>query len=236
MILSHEHKFIFIKTNKTGGTSIEIALSKFCGPNDIVTRISPADEEMRSSLGYTGPQNDMLVKPRYRGWMDSVRHRLQKADRRKTKKADFYNHMPASRIRELIPVNIWNSYFKFCVERNPWDRVVSAYYWQNKFEPRQPMIDWLNARGIESLRKRGRELYTIDGSVVVDRVLKFENLADELEEVRKLLGLSEALELPNAKASFRKEKRHYSEVFSDEEKQIISRNFEFEIKSFGYEF
>jgi len=57
MIISHEHKFIFIKTNKTAGTSIEIALSKYCGSNDIITPISDEDEEIRRQLGYRGPQN-----------------------------------------------------------------------------------------------------------------------------------------------------------------------------------
>ena len=32
MILSHEHKFIFLRTKKTAGTSIELALSELCGP------------------------------------------------------------------------------------------------------------------------------------------------------------------------------------------------------------
>ena len=60
MIISHAHKFIFLKTNKTAGTSIEIALSKFCGPSDIITPISPEDEEMRRKLGYLGSQNYVL--------------------------------------------------------------------------------------------------------------------------------------------------------------------------------
>jgi hypothetical protein len=31
MIISPAHRFIFIKTRKTAGTSMEIALAKFCG-------------------------------------------------------------------------------------------------------------------------------------------------------------------------------------------------------------
>jgi hypothetical protein len=41
MIISHCHKFIFIKTKKTAGTSIEYFLSKHCGEDDIVTPIYP---------------------------------------------------------------------------------------------------------------------------------------------------------------------------------------------------
>src|SRR5207248_8898002 len=26
------------------------------------------------------------------------------------------------------PPGIWNSYFKFCVDRNPWDKVLSHYH------------------------------------------------------------------------------------------------------------
>jgi hypothetical protein len=32
MIVSHRYRYIFIKTKKTTGTSIEIALSRHCGP------------------------------------------------------------------------------------------------------------------------------------------------------------------------------------------------------------
>jgi hypothetical protein len=57
MILSHTHRFIAFKTRKTAGTSFEIALSKHMLAQDIVTPIAPADENIRKTLGYTGPQN-----------------------------------------------------------------------------------------------------------------------------------------------------------------------------------
>jgi len=56
MILCHAHRFIFIKTTKTAGSSPEMTLTKYCGPDDIVTPMSPADERKRASLGYSGPR------------------------------------------------------------------------------------------------------------------------------------------------------------------------------------
>ncbi len=72
MILSHKHRFIFLKTRKTAGTSIEIALSKFCDNNDIITRITEQDEVLRSKLGFRGPQN-FLVGPSKYALMDILK-------------------------------------------------------------------------------------------------------------------------------------------------------------------
>ncbi len=43
MILSYSKKFLFIKTMKTAGTSIEVFLSPRCGPGDVVTPIYPPE-------------------------------------------------------------------------------------------------------------------------------------------------------------------------------------------------
>ena len=57
MIMSHGLKVIFVKTKKVGGTSFEIALSKYCNDDDIVCKISEKDELIRSELGFQGPVN-----------------------------------------------------------------------------------------------------------------------------------------------------------------------------------
>jgi hypothetical protein len=58
MIISHEHKFIFLKTKKTAGTSIELAVSQLCGPDDVITPLAMADEVLR--LGGRRAQNWQL--------------------------------------------------------------------------------------------------------------------------------------------------------------------------------
>jgi hypothetical protein len=41
MILSHDRRLIFIKTQKTAGSSLELSLSQICGPTDIITPLMP---------------------------------------------------------------------------------------------------------------------------------------------------------------------------------------------------
>ena len=50
MIISHRHHFIYVKTNKTAGSSFEILLSNILGPNDIAAKLSDAEETLRSNL------------------------------------------------------------------------------------------------------------------------------------------------------------------------------------------
>ena len=67
MIVSHSRKFIFLKTRKTAGTSLEIALSKYCGPEDILAPIN-FDEGMRQgaqrrAASRTTPARSASISP-----------------------------------------------------------------------------------------------------------------------------------------------------------------------------
>ena len=46
---SHEHKFIFLTTKKTAGTSIELALTQLCGTDYIIAPLTEIDEARRIS-------------------------------------------------------------------------------------------------------------------------------------------------------------------------------------------
>lgn len=231
MIISHKYKFIFLKTKKTAGTSIEIALSKFCGEEDIITPISPRDERLRSQLGYQGPQNYL-----YPFSYNEDRKLLKSQILNKKRCHRFINHAPARKIKKCIDEGIWQNYYKFCLERNPWDRVVSFYYWRCRQEPRPTLSEFMELGALQALKKGGFEIYTIEGKIVVDRVCLYEDLTEELQVIQTLLGLPEKIDLPTTKSRFRKDKRHYREIFDEEQRAEIAKLFSQEISLFGYEF
>lgn len=230
MIISHKYKYIFLKTNKTAGTSVEIALSKSCGKDDIITRISPEDEVTRTKLGGRGPQN---VDAPYReyGLHDWARLLI-----RRRPKLRYFNHMKAPQVKGLIGDEIWNSYFKFCFERNPWDRLVSLYFFRHPSGSGPSLTEFIESDEPLTLKQRGFDLYSIDGKVAVDKVCRFESINEEMETVRTQLGIPEELELPRAKSHFRKDKRRYQDILNEEQREKVADLFRDEIDHLGYEF
>jgi hypothetical protein len=229
MIISHKYRFIFLKTSKTAGTSLEIALSKFCGDDDIITPISRADENIRSHLGYRGPQN--YLSP----ISDTGLGNLAMGQTMRGGRLVFFNHISAALVRSRIGENVWDQYYKFCFERNPWDRFISFYYFNCQSEPRPTMSAVLESGMPRRLKKLGIDVYTIDGKIAVDRVCLYENMQAELERLRVQLGLPEKLHLPWAKSGFRTDRRSYRDLLNPEEMAMIGELFRDEINLFGYQ-
>jgi hypothetical protein len=207
LICSHRHRFVFVKTRKTAGTSLEIALSRHCGPDDIVTRISPADEELRAAAGGVPPQNDDTSP-------------------------SSYAHMGARRVVKVIGRETWDDYFTFAVERNPFDVVASSW----RYSARKPSFTKSFAEFVRTPRRLDRlalneRLYRMEGQVVVDRVYRYEELPAAVADISARLGI--ALDLPHAKQG---SGPHYRELYGPGDAEIVAQRFERTIREFGYEF
>jgi hypothetical protein len=236
MIISHQHKFIFIKTRKTAGTSIEIALSKYCGPDDVITPLAPEDEQKRQELGYRGAQN-YYIPLRNHEPLDLIRA-LRHGSR-----LPYYNHAGAAFIIKHIDRDIWDAYFKFCFERNPWDKVVSRYHQLSHAQADYPSIsDFIQSRQVDPFNLFDLytyfsefDLYTYFSEIIVDRVFLYEQLEQSLQAIAAKLGIDEPIELPRTKAGFRKDRRSYRDVLSQSDRTKIAQVFAREIAYFGYE-
>jgi hypothetical protein len=229
MILSHKYKFIFIKTAKTAGTSIEVFLSRHCGPSDILTPIAPPVEghQPRNCEGFINPIPEILERPGK--FFSALRHTI-------TSREKFYRHMPASEVQQRVPSRVWNTYFKFCVERNPWDKVLSHYHMHAARKGGSLSLDEYLARGrfpINYFRYTDRS----GSKIIVDRVLRYENLLAELGEVFSQLQIPFDGTLGvAAKSEYRSDRRPYQQVFNDEQRKIVGKAFAKEIELYGYRF
>lgn len=228
MIISHDHQFIFIKTHKTAGTSIEIALSSICGENDIITPISPKDENQKISLGYKSAQNYRIVFSQYT-LSDWIRFLF------KNKRKEFHRHMAAKEIKKRVSRKIWKNYFKFTIERNPYDRVVSLYYWRNRNQKYTSLHHFLTSGGF--VRFRTLEMYTKNNKILVDKIYKFEELNEMMADITKKLNLEMPLMLSSYQAKSNTRKiANYKEVIDEKSKAWIDKKFKKEIELFNYRY
>lgn len=228
MIYSPEHGFLFVKTRKTAGTSIEIELSTVAGDASIITPFGSArDEQLRAARGGRPPQNFRATK-RIAAWRPRDLTRMLRGDGLPTEKV-FWNHMPAQVIQQRLP-EAWRTALTFCVVRNPWDVAASRFEMERR---RRPEVDSVASLFRDHGVPSNWDLYTIGDKVAVDRVLRYENLEDELASLGAELDL-DFRPLPHAKRVGSRD--HYRTTLSDDEAQVIADSCAREIEEFGYEY
>ena len=226
MIISHSHRFIFVKSLKTAGTSLEAALSNSCSGNDVVTPLGDY-EFNRDETG---------------AWVHKSMN-----------EGSYEQHDEAITIRDSLPPETWSGYFKFSITRNPWDRALSYFFWDRRqdasltppkrvyhnlgvpyddFTPvKEKFTEFIKSRTLEN----NDRFYVIDDQLCVDFVIRYERLDDDSQEVCNRVGLS-ALQIPRLKSGMRKGKRHYTEYFDDETRDIVADLHRNDIRLFNYRF
>ena len=169
--------------------------------------------------------------------------------------------MSAIDIRNKIGNSIWDSYFKFCVIRNPYDKLISGFYHLDEQSKNQktytnqiirelksilgmaPSIDRIEGGdSIEKfrnwIRKGGsiidRDKYMINGTICIDYFIRYEDLENGVMHVCDQLDIPfEPDRIPKMKAGMR-ENISPRDYYDEEIIQIVGRLYEFELEYFGY--
>lgn len=231
MLVSHQHRFIFLKTRKTASTSVEIALSALSqDPQDIITPISREDEKTRRRMGLPRPKNYLAPAPEYRS-----KDLVKLLTKLKAKKR-FYNHMPASSVKPLVSEAAWREYKIISIERHPFDRIIRSYYWRTRRSPGQIDINEYIEKCPEPILSNWN-IYAIKEEVVASFMLKYEDIKHDMTRLSHYLNLDKPIELPQqtTKGSSRKDRRHWSEVLSEDSKNRIRDACRREANYFNYD-
>jgi hypothetical protein len=230
MLISHRHRFIFLKTQKTAGTAIEIALrGLLLDPADVITPVSAEDERLSRELGRPGPRNFRAPLHHYSG-----RDLVRLLGRAKLAKR-FYNHIPAAEVKARLPSRIWDGYLKISVERNPFDKAISSYYWRTRRQ-RQPVPLAEYVRTCPTSELSNWAVYTINDTPVTDVMLRYESLQDDLVALSARLGLEQPLALPQQrpKGDHRRDRRPWQEVLDAASQERIALVCAREILALNY--
>lgn len=150
------------------------------------------------------------------------------------------------------PQNILD-YFKFTIVRNPWDRVVSAYYflkkggfnkWDKQFYDDEIakfttfeafVCEWLTVP--ENLTKhhhfRLQSDYIIDkyNKITLDFIGYLENIDQDFEYISKRIGVT--IPLPKSNAS---DRTVYTQYYNQTTRGIIAQTYKADIDLLGYNF
>ncbi len=217
MIISHTYKFIFLRTEKTAGTSLTAALEAVIDPGDMVADMARPAWAKFSPIHHGALKRNL---PRAFG---------------------LHAHATAAQAKAVIGAARFNSYFKFAVERNPWDRQVSLYF-QRKHKRGQGDdanfdrdMKSLLFRSTEYVRLNNWSIYTINNDIVADEIIRYENLDGGLEKVLAHVGLKGTLNMPSLRSGYRDEK-DYRTHYSNETREQIARWYRQEIDALGFAF
>lgn len=205
-MISNKYKYIFFHTPKCGGSSIEKIL--------LQNETNLTDEAFIDVF-----------------WADNLSKEIKKEffiGKINKSEAQARQHCTTDILKNKFP-NKFKSYFKFTFVRNPWDKAVSEWLYFLKIKPNYrlefknsiqtyPFIEhcWLQKHFAHNC----------------DFVGRFENLQEDFNIVCDKIGIARQ-KLPHENKNKRK---HYTEYYDDETRDIVAQKYAKDIEYFGYKF
>jgi len=228
MLLSHRKQFIFLKTGKTAGTSIEAYFEPWClGPSELESY-----QFEHSRPAHIGPAG--AIGARHKKYHDT-------AD-------GLISHMRAPAVRDFVGEVIWDRYFKFATVRNPYEKPVSMFYMRapaelgldldalSHDEARTHFKRWLKER---CAVPNDHEFLCSDGgkgAVEMDDLIRYESLEADLERVCHALDIPYDPErLPRLKAGNRDGAPDWRFYYDAEALELANTLYAWEFEHLGYE-
>lgn len=216
MLVSYSHSFIFFHVAKVAGTSIRHALEPYTSePSHF--RIKRPVKEINGRLN-----------PLYEMWSSALTHATVK------------------QTQQALP-DEFERFFSFAFVRNPWDWQVSMYHFllQETDNPRyttvkqlggfKQYLEWLvneenpYPKGATKLQKS--MLVDDKGRIVVDRIGRYENLAEDFQTITASIGLDTKLPIMNTSSH-----RNYRDYYDTYTQQLVAKHFAEDIDAFEYTF
>ena len=220
-MISHKHKFIFVEYSKTGTTTIEGGLEKYC-------------------------ETKTNHKPDSFYWKHARPKTIKELFEKENKKDEWKNYFKFTFTRNPFDrmVSLWNyihktveMYKNRCEEEGPnWK--PDHYHWVERCQ--KYILKCKNLKDYVKYTSNGMATggdsafsFSHDGNEkFVDFIGRFENLQEDFDIVCDKIGIPRQ-KLPHKNKTNHK---HYTEYYDDETRQIVAEKYAKELEYFGYGF
>lgn len=207
MILSNSKKFIFIKTRKCGGTSIQNTLLPYCNDDDFVT------------LGFTN-----LITKR----VTQLQEFSNLNDIKKIFKINLDEYYKFAFVRNPYSITLSRFFYQLKQNRinlNPTKEDFNLWVKNDYFVNHKEF----NYKG----DKFSKFLFNYKNEPIVDFIGKLENVENDFLIIKEKLNINKNLKLnTDNKSNFNNV--HYKDWMTEETINLVNKFFEFELSYFNY--
>ena len=214
VLVSHKHKFIYLKTFKTAGTSVEMAIEHACRPAGAACDGSYSN----------GPDGIVAERGGREG------------------RNPYRSHANARYVRRQVGEDIWERYTKVANIRNPYEKAVSMFWHQHArsaliadaSDPSSAINDfraWINA---SARLPRDHLRVAIGGSIAIDVAVRYECLSTDLAALGQRLGFRPA-PLQHFHGGMRQLKLDHRAYYDAKTAERVAAHYALDFEAFGYD-
>lgn len=151
-------------------------------------------------------------------------------------------HLTCKELKLEIPKQ-YNTYYKFCFVRNPYDRIVSDYHWNISEKPQRTFEEFVDH--IQSVVRSGDYTKNAFDDHYIPQVeyveedidvYRFEKFDDEVLRLSLKLGVTLQFDDGVIPKIYSTNHDHYSKYYTRETRDIVESIYAKDLKTFGYMF
>jgi hypothetical protein len=216
--INHDLKAVFIHVHKTGGTYISYMLHKYYGFKNYYLRRPDHDnfcfnkKKTTKYINYENRVHGVYV---------------------------YYKTSPELNKKMGMTPQKWDSYYKFCFIRNPYDKIVSAWNHINRYKI--PFKNYLNLQHtcndveyMHMFMPQVRNIINQKGFIDINFIGKFENLEEDFQTILKNIGIKNIIH-DQKKEMNKREHDLYHEYYDQETLDRINSLLKEDFDKLDYE-